>query len=120
MAHAIAWIFEALLRLLRLLLPSSGRHRDADAADAADGRPAVPHRDAPTPRPVLVSGVPAGAASVAHGDTSTLQFRAISGPPDDHGAACMVRPYAIAHEQRRKSRPRVELLCAPHGMVVIR
>ncbi|NEW75129.1 MULTISPECIES: hypothetical protein [Streptomyces] len=113
MAHAIAWIFEALLRLL---LPSSGRHRDADAAD---DRPTVRRRDAPTPRPVLVSGVPAGAASAAHGDTSTLQFRVISGPPDGHEAG-MVRPYAIAHEQRCKSRPRVELLCAPHGMVVIR
>ncbi|MFD8460043.1 hypothetical protein [Streptomyces antimycoticus] len=113
MAHAIAWIFEALLRLL---LPSPGRHRDADAAD---GRPAVRHRDAPTPRTVLVSGAPTGAASAAHGDTPTIQLRAISGPPDGHGAG-MVRPYAIADERRRKSRPRVELLCAPHGMVVIR
>ncbi|WP_171072704.1 hypothetical protein [Streptomyces sp. DASNCL29] len=48
-----------------------------------------------------------------------MQLRAISGPPDGHEAG-MVRPYAIAHKQRRKSRPRVELLCAPHGMVVIR
>ncbi|MFE3221723.1 hypothetical protein [Streptomyces antimycoticus] len=108
MAHAIAWIFEALLRPL---LPSSGRHRDADAAD---GRPAVRHRDAPTPRPVLVSGVPAGAASAAHGDTSTMQFRAISGPPGGHGVV-MVQPYAIAREQRRKSRPRLESPCAPQG-----
>ncbi len=81
--------------------------------------PAVRHGDAPTRRPVLVSDAPAGAASAAHGDTSTLRCRAISDPPDGHGAS-MVRPYAIAHEQRRKSRPRVELLCAPHGMVVIR
>ncbi|WP_432252269.1 hypothetical protein [Streptomyces sp. HNM1019] len=113
MAHAIAWIFEALLRLL---LPSSGRHRDADAAD---GRPAVRHRDVPTPRPVLVSGAPTGAASVTQGDTPTIQFRAISGPWGGQEAG-MLRPYTIAHEQRRKSRPRVELLCAPHGMVVIR
>jgi hypothetical protein len=59
MAHAIAWIFEALLRLV---LPLSGRHRAAD----------------------------------------------------------MARPYVVPNEQWSKSRPRVELVCAPHGMVVIR
>ncbi|MEV8060759.1 hypothetical protein AB0P37_30905 [Streptomyces antimycoticus] len=36
----------------------------------------------------------------------------------------LVRPYVAAHaprqEQRRESLPRVELLCAPHGMVVVR
>ncbi|MFD5392058.1 hypothetical protein ACFWMG_45505 [Streptomyces sp. NPDC127074] len=94
MAHVIAWIFE---KLLRLLLPSSGRHR---ALDAADGRPAVRHPDAPTMRPVRVSDVPAGGASAVHVHTSTLQFRAISGPPDGNGAA-MVRPYLVAHEQQR-------------------
>ncbi|WP_281429697.1 hypothetical protein [Streptomyces rhizosphaericus] len=31
----------------------------------------------------------------------------------------LVRPYLVAHE-RRKDAPRVELLCAPHGMVVVR
>ncbi|MEU0810566.1 hypothetical protein [Streptomyces sp. NPDC005970] len=44
-AHAVAWIFEALLRLV---LPPSGRHR------AADGRPAVQHHHAPTMRTVRV------------------------------------------------------------------
>ncbi|MFJ2348269.1 hypothetical protein [Streptomyces antimycoticus] len=63
--------------------------------------------------------MPAGTAPAAYGPTSTLPFRAVSGPPDGHGAG-MVRPYAIAHEQRRKSRSRVESPCAPHGMVVIR
>ncbi|MEU5274511.1 hypothetical protein AB0G77_39715 [Streptomyces hygroscopicus] len=119
MAHAIAWIFEALLRLLS---PSSGRHRDAraaDAANAADARPVVRHREAPTLRPVPVSDAPAGATSAAHGNTSTLQFGAVSGPSDGHGPG-MIRPCPVAHDQRRKSRPRVELLCAPHGMVVIR
>jgi hypothetical protein len=36
----------------------------------------------------------------------------------------LVQPYVVAHEQRQVLRPgglpRVELLCAPHGMVVIR
>ncbi|WP_458087588.1 hypothetical protein [Streptomyces malaysiensis] len=31
----------------------------------------------------------------------------------------LVQPYPVAHE-RRKNVPRVELLCAPHGMVVVR
>ncbi|MFJ1994061.1 hypothetical protein [Streptomyces asiaticus] len=31
----------------------------------------------------------------------------------------LVRPYLVAQE-RRKNVPRVELLCAPHGMVVVR
>ncbi|MEU8877622.1 hypothetical protein AB0D24_42135 [Streptomyces javensis] len=36
-----------------------------------------------------------------------------------------VQPRALTHEQRREQRrggiiPRVELVCAPHGMVVIR
>ncbi|PNG96950.1 hypothetical protein SMF913_12975 [Streptomyces malaysiensis] len=31
----------------------------------------------------------------------------------------LVLPYLVAHE-RRKDVPRVELLCAPHGMVVVR
>lgn len=40
------------------------------------------------------------------------------------GDVRLVRPYAVAHEPRQGLRPgglpRVELLCAPHGMVVIR
>jgi hypothetical protein len=42
MSHAIAWIFETLLRLV---LPSSGHHR---AADSADRGPAIGHRVVPT------------------------------------------------------------------------
>ncbi|MBL1095545.1 hypothetical protein [Streptomyces coffeae] len=113
MAHAIAWIFEALLRLW---LPSSGRHR---AADTADGRPAVQHQNTPTMRTAQVPDVPAWPMVAECVNGSTVQFRPISGPPDGHGAD-MVRPHVVAHEQRQKSRPRVELLCAPHGMVVIR
>ncbi|MFD8385234.1 hypothetical protein ACFV2X_43080 [Streptomyces sp. NPDC059679] len=101
MDHAIAWIFE---KLLRLLLPSTGRHR---AADAADGRPAVRHQDAPTIRPVGVPDAPTVAVSAAHVDSSTIQFRAISGPSDGHGAA-MVRPYLVAHERQRGQQQRQE------------
>ncbi|MFD8383370.1 hypothetical protein ACFV2X_33490 [Streptomyces sp. NPDC059679] len=52
-------------------------------------------------------------------NASAAAFSPVSGPPDGHSAA-MVRPYAVADEQRSKRRPRVELVCAPHGMVVIR
>ncbi|MDX3233234.1 hypothetical protein [Streptomyces sp. ME19-01-6] len=73
MANAIAWIFEALLRLL---LPPSGRHR------------AAPHQHTPTmPPPARVPHAPARPTA--------------SGPPYDHSFA-MVRPYVIAHEQREE------------------
>ncbi|WNF00627.1 hypothetical protein PS467_37520 [Streptomyces luomodiensis] len=42
----------------------------------------------------------------------------------DSELPALVRPYVVAHEprqqQRPKSVPRVELICAPHGTVVIR
>jgi hypothetical protein len=117
-AHAIAWIFE---RLLRLLLPSSGRHR---AADAANGRPAVRHQDAPTMRPVPVPDAPTAAVSAARVDSSTIQFRAISAPPDGQVAAA-IRPYFVAHEhqqeraERRLRRQRRRTLwLAVHGVDV--
>ncbi|NUP44498.1 MAG: hypothetical protein HOY76_47595 [Streptomyces sp.] len=73
MANAIAWIFEALLRLL---LPPSGRHR------------AAPHQHTPTiPRPAHVPDMPARPV--------------LSGAPDDAGTA-MVRPYVLAHAQREE------------------
>ncbi len=70
MAHAIAWIFKALLRLL---LPPSGRH---PSVDTANGRPVAHYRQASTAR--------------------------------------------TARVRRSKSRPRVELACVPHGMVMTR
>ncbi|MES4908094.1 MULTISPECIES: hypothetical protein [unclassified Streptomyces] len=94
MAHAIAWILEALLRLL---LPPSGRHR------------AAPHPHMPTmPRPAHVPHLPAQPS--------------LPGLPDDH-AADMVRPYVVAHEQRearaarrlRRQRRRT-LWLAVHGI----
>ena len=44
--------------------------------------------------------------------------------PLDSELPALVRSYAVAEERRRRQRPksvpRVELICAPHGMVVIR
>ncbi|MCQ8832401.1 hypothetical protein [Streptomyces malaysiensis] len=57
-------------------------------------------------------------------DSPTPELRTAALPQDDQEPAS-VRPYVVAHEQRREQRrsgdiPRVELVCAPHGMVVIR
>ncbi|WP_065960028.1 hypothetical protein [Streptomyces sparsogenes] len=101
MAHVIAWILEALLRLL---LPPSGRHRAADSA-AATPLPHLPTppRLAPTPhapaRPMAAAGLP------DHG----------------HGVA-MVRPYVVAHERaerrlrRLRRQRRRTLWLAVHGI----
>ncbi|MDT0546767.1 hypothetical protein [Streptomyces lonegramiae] len=89
-SEAIAWIFEALLRLL---LPPSGRHR------------AAPHQHTPTlPRPARVPHVPAQPV--------------LSELPDD-SAPAMVRPYVLAHAQREERaarRLRRTLWLAVHGI----
>lgn len=113
MAHVIAWIFEALLLLL---LPPSGRHR---AACTAGGRPAVQHQHVPTTGTARMPDAPARPRAAECMIASSATFRPVSGPRDGHSAD-MVRPYVVADEQRSKDRPRVELVCAPHGMVVIR
>ncbi|WP_238545416.1 MULTISPECIES: hypothetical protein [Streptomyces] len=95
MAQAIAWIFVALLRLL---LPPSGRHR---AAEAANGRPAVRHQGAPTMHTARLPDAPARPVSAERADGPTVPFRPASGPPDGHAAA-MVRPYVVAYEQQRE------------------
>jgi hypothetical protein len=95
MAKAIAWIFEALLRLL---LPPSGRHR---AADAGNGCPAGWHQHAPTMRPARVPDTPARPMAAERVNAPTVQFRPASGPQDGHGAD-MVRPYVVAHEQQHR------------------
>ncbi|WP_142881387.1 hypothetical protein [Streptomyces malaysiensis] len=55
-------------------------------------------------------------------DAPTLEPRAIPVPPDGELPA-LARPYTVADEQRRQRRPRtgprVELIRAPHGGVVI-
>ncbi|MGW3572322.1 hypothetical protein ACWDSL_52195 [Streptomyces sp. NPDC000941] len=97
-AYAIAWIFEALLRLV---LPPSGRHR---VADTADGRPAVQHRHAPTMRTAHVPDTPSRRMAAERADASAVQFRPAFGPPDGHDAD-MVRPYVFAHERQQRLEP---------------
>ncbi|MFE5165434.1 hypothetical protein ACFRNT_44425 [Streptomyces sp. NPDC056697] len=63
-------------------------------------------------------------ATIPNSDSPTPELRTAVLPLDDQEHA-LVRPYVVAHEQRREQRrvgviPRVELVCAPHGMVVIR
>ncbi|MCQ6246191.1 hypothetical protein [Streptomyces malaysiensis] len=56
-------------------------------------------------------------------DSPTLELRTVPLPLDSELPA-LVRPYVVADERRKQQRsknvPRVELVCAPHGMVVIR
>ncbi|MER6139488.1 hypothetical protein ABT174_05435 [Streptomyces sparsogenes] len=82
MVHAIAWIFEALLRLV---LPPSGRHR---ATHAAVGRPAMRHQHVPTLGTALVSDAPA----------RSMAAERVNGPITPS------RPYVVAHEQQRERR----------------
>ncbi|QTI89229.1 hypothetical protein [Streptomyces sp. AgN23] len=69
----------------------------------------ITHRPAP-PRP--------------YNDSPTLELHTVPLLPLDSELPALVRPYLVADErqkqQRPKSVPRVELICAPHGMVVIR
>ncbi|MBB4782580.1 hypothetical protein [Streptomyces rapamycinicus] len=57
-------------------------------------------------------------------DSPTLELHTIPLLPLDSELPALVRPYVVADQrwkqQRSKSVPRVELICAPHGMVVIR
>ncbi|MBI0296192.1 hypothetical protein JBE04_17390 [Streptomyces sp. PRKS01-29] len=66
---------------------------------------------------------PRTAAPRLSASSPTLELRTVPLPLGSELPA-LVRPYVAAHErrghQRSKSVPRVELLCAPHGMVVIR
>lgn len=81
--------------LLRLVLPSPGRHRVADARLEERGL------DTPT---LSLPRVPHGRVRPS-----------LRG--EDIG---LVRPYVVAHERQRQSPRRAELVCAPHGMAVIR
>ncbi|MFD8385360.1 hypothetical protein ACFV2X_43710 [Streptomyces sp. NPDC059679] len=114
MVYVIAWIFEALLRLV---LPPSGRHR------AADGRPAVQHRQAPTMRAARVPDTLARPVAAECVNASAVEFRPVSGSPDGHGAA-MIRPYVVAHEQLERAERRLRrqrrraLWLAVHGIDV--
>lgn len=89
MPHAIAWIFE---RLLRLLLPPSGRHR---AANSVNGRPTVRQRDEPLTRPVRVRHAPVVSAWAQYMNTCA-----------GGDVVAMVRPCLLVHERRREQRER--------------
>ena len=117
-------MLDSIVRVLgwvRAVLASrpSGRHRAIPGLPApcpvlsrpvagAVASPSVTHRPVP-PRP--------------YADSPTLELHTIPLPMDSELPA-LVRPYVLADErrqqQRPKSIPRVELICAPHGMVVIR
>ncbi|GAA3636406.1 hypothetical protein GCM10022420_006920 [Streptomyces iranensis] len=91
MRNCIGRVFEPLVRVLR---PGRGRHRTVGTRQPVDCA------DAPTlqlPRVHKMSRKP------------VLRSEDVQ----------LVRPYLVAHE-RRKDVPRVELLCAPHGMAVVR
>ncbi|MFF5586308.1 hypothetical protein [Streptomyces hygroscopicus] len=57
-------------------------------------------------------------------ESPPLELHTIPLLPLDSELPTLVRPYGVADERRRQQRPksvpRVELICAPHGMVVIR
>ncbi|AGP55282.1 hypothetical protein M271_18630 [Streptomyces rapamycinicus NRRL 5491] len=59
-----------------------------------------------------------------YNDSPTRELHTIPFLPLGSELPALVRPSVVADERRRhqrsKSVPRVELLCAPHGMVVIR
>ncbi|MEU7625872.1 hypothetical protein AB0B95_26980 [Streptomyces hygroscopicus] len=102
-----------------LALRPRGRHRSEamPLASRADiSRPEAGDVDsAARAQPVVTS---------PHSDVPTPEWRTAALPLDDREPAS-VRPYVVAPEQRRDQRrvgvvPRVELVCAPHGMVVIR
>ncbi|MEU9796802.1 hypothetical protein AB0E27_40760 [Streptomyces sparsogenes] len=112
MVYVIAWIFEALLRLV---LPPSGRHR------AADGRTVVQHHHAPTMRAARVPDTSARPMAAERAYASAVEFRPASGSPDGHRAA-MIRPYVVAHEQLERAERRLRrqrrrtLWLAVHGI----
>jgi len=91
MRNCIGRIFELLARVTR---PGPGRHRTVKTSPPAGGG------DSPTLRLPRVHLAP---------------VRPLRGE-----GVGLVRPYVVAHEWRREGLPRVEVLCAPHGMVVVR
>ncbi|GAA3637129.1 hypothetical protein GCM10022420_007890 [Streptomyces iranensis] len=74
--------------------------------------------------PASPTAGPQPVATSPDSDSPTPELGTAGLPLDDRVSASL-RPYVVAHEQRREQRrggaiPRVELVCAPHGMVVIR
>lgn len=91
MRHCIGRIFEPLMKVLP---PGQGRHHAVATRQPMDCV-----------------------------DTQTLQLPRVRQTPSEpvlRGEDMeLVRPYLVAHE-RQKAVPPVELLCAPHGMAVVR
>ncbi|MFD8459185.1 hypothetical protein [Streptomyces antimycoticus] len=102
-----------------LALRPRGRHRSGAmplAPRAGISRPRAGYMDfAARAQPVATS--PDGDVPTPGSGTAAMSL-------DDQEPAS-AQPCALAHEQRREQRrvgviPRVELVCAPHGMVVVR
>ncbi|RLV81691.1 hypothetical protein D3C57_124940 [Streptomyces rapamycinicus NRRL 5491] len=118
MSNTIGWLF-AWARAVLALRPS-GRHR------------AVPGCPTPYPGPSRPVVGAVDSSTVNHrpvpphpyNDSPTRELHTIPFLPLGSELPALVRPSVVADERRRhqrsKSVPRVELLCAPHGMVVIR
>ena len=111
--YALVWV-----RAVLALRPS-GRHR------------AVPGFPTPYPGPSRPVAGAVYSPTVNHqpvpprpyDDSTTRELHTVPRLPLDSELPALVRPSMVADErrhQRSKSVPRVELLCAPHGMVVIR
>ncbi|MEV8056109.1 hypothetical protein ACFV27_24330 [Streptomyces antimycoticus] len=111
----------ALVRVRAVLaLRPSGRHRAVPKFPASYPTPSRPVAGAvgcPTGEPGPVPPRPCP-------DSPTLELHTVPRLPRGSELPALVRPYAVDDErrqrQRSKSVPRVELICAPHGMVVIR
>src|SRR5262249_29020402 len=98
-----------------LALRPSGRHRavpNLPASYPAPSRPVAKAVGFPTAGPGPVPPRP-------YTNSPTLEPHTVPLPLDS-GLPAPVRPYAVADERRQRERsksvPRVELLCAPHGM----
>lgn len=118
MRNTIGWLF-AWARAVLALRPS-GRHRVVPGFPtpcSGPSRPVVGAVDSPT-----VNHRPA--TPCPYNDSPTRELHTVPLLPLDSELPALVPPYLVADERRRhqrsKSFPRVELLCAPHGMVVIR
>ncbi|GLV72979.1 hypothetical protein Shyhy02_09820 [Streptomyces hygroscopicus subsp. hygroscopicus] len=112
-ARVLVWV-----RAVLALRPS-GRHRAVPGVTAScpvPSRPAAGAVDFPATGRGPVPPHPRGDARALHLLTVAL--------PLDSELPGLVRPWVVADERRKRQRPksvpRVELICAPHGMVVIR
>ncbi|WP_143712366.1 hypothetical protein [Streptomyces hygroscopicus] len=111
----------ALVRVRAVLaLRPPGRHRAVRNLPASYPTPSRPVAGAV----VVPAGGPGPVPPRPCPDSPTLDLHTVPRLPRGSELPALVRPYAVDDEgqkhQRSKSVPRVELICAPHGMVVIR